>query len=52
MCEREGFGYKSMPMSLANWASLYVSVTSSVVGIKSRNGICFLVLVLVNDDVV
>ncbi|KAL6992980.1 hypothetical protein U1Q18_011094 [Sarracenia purpurea var. burkii] len=51
MWERDGLGNKSIPTSLANVASLYVSVTSSLVGVKSRSGISVsaLVLILVFD---
>lgn len=50
MWERDGVGYKSMPMSLAILVSLYVSVTSSLFGKNKSRGIfvfVFLALVFV-----
>lgn len=46
MWERDGVGCKSMPMSLAMVASLYVSATSSLVGRKRRNGVLDLLVLL------
>lgn len=39
MWERDGVGYKSMPMSLAMVASLYVSAMSSLVGRNRSSGV-------------
>lgn len=39
MWERDGFGYKSMPMFLATVARLYVSVISSFVGTNKIIGV-------------
>lgn len=47
MWERDGVGYKSMPMSLAMVASLYVSVMSSLVGRNKSSGVFVAVILSV-----